>query len=284
MLEARRVVTFKCSGQLRDKINKTPWGAKLCFRKMLLLSCRVRLARPGRCEYVREFGFQAMKIEKVSIKNFRCFGPRGTKIKLESGVTAFVGGNGSGKTAVFQALSRLFGITPAQRAVRRQDFHLPADQQELQSGATLSIEVLFSFPELGGLDEDAAEDAVPEFFLQMAASAPGAPLKARMRLQATWTDDGTPDGSIDEDLRWITTLDDDFEWDDCKRVQAVERGSIQLIYVPAARDAAGQVTALLKGRLWQAAKWSDGFRERSAASAQNIQRQFEREAACAIYH
>jgi putative ATP-dependent endonuclease of the OLD family len=219
-----------------------------------------------------------MKIEKVSIKNFRCFGPRGTKIKLESGVTAFVGGNGSGKTAVFQALSRLFGITPAQRTVRRRDFYLPADQHELQSGATLSLEVLFSFPELGSLDEDAAEDAVPEFFLQMAASAPGAPLKARMRLQATWVDDGTPDGSIDEDLRWIATLDDDFEWDDCKRVQAVERGSIQLIYVPAARDAVGQVTALLKGRLWQAAKWSDGFRERSAVSARNIQRQFEREA------
>lgn len=218
-----------------------------------------------------------MKIEKVSIKNFRCFGPRGTKIKLESGVTAFVGGNGTGKTAVFQALSRLFGIMPAQRTVRRRDFHLPTDQQELQPGATLSIEVVFSFPELDGLDEDEAEDAVPEFFLQMAASAPGAPLKARIRLQATWTDDGTPDGSIDEDLRWITTLGDDFEWGDCKRVQAVERGSVQLIYVPAARDAAGQVTALLKGRLWQAAKWSDRFRDRSAASAEEIQRQFERE-------
>ena len=162
-----------------------------------------------------------MKIEKVSMKNFRCFGPRGTKIKLESCVTAFVGGNGSGKTTVFQALSRLFGVTPAQRTVRRQDFHLPADQQELQSGATLSIEVFFSFPELEGLDEDATADAVPEFFLQMAASAPGAPLKARMRLQATWTDDGTPEGSIEEDLRWITTLNDDFEWDDCNRVQAV---------------------------------------------------------------
>jgi len=216
-----------------------------------------------------------MKIERVSIKNFRCFGPRGTKIKLESCVTAFVGGNGCGKTAVFQALSRLFGVTPSQRTVRRQDFHLAVDQQELQPGATLSIEVVFSFPELEGLDEGAAEDAVAEFFLQMAASAPGAPLKARMRLQATWTDDGTPDGSIEEDLRWITTLDDDFEWDDCNRVQAVERGSIQLIYVPAARDAAAQVTALLKGRLWQAAKWSDPFREGSAASAQEIQRQFE---------
>lgn len=218
-----------------------------------------------------------MKIEKVFIKNFRCFGPKGTTLRLESCVTAFVGGNGCGKTAAFQALSRLFGITPAQRTVRRQDFHLPANQQELRSGATLSIEVVFFFPELEGLDEEAAEDAVPEFFLQMAASAPGAPLKAKMRLEATWTDDGTPDGSIDEDLRWITTLDNDFEWDDCKRVQAVERGFVQLIYVPAARDAAGQATALLKGRLWQAAKWSDRFRDRSAASAQEIQRQFERE-------
>lgn len=219
-----------------------------------------------------------MKIEKVSIKNFRCFGPRGTSIKLESGITAFVGSNGSGKTAVFQALSRLFGVTPTQRTVRRQDFHIPANQQELQSGATLSIEVIFSFPELEGLDNDAAEDAVPEFFNQMAASALGSPLKARMKLQATWTDNGTPDGSIDEDLRWITTLNDDFEWDECKRVQAVERGSIQLIYVPAARDVAGQVTALLKGRLWQAAKWSDGFRECITVSAQNIQQLFEREA------
>jgi len=218
-----------------------------------------------------------MKIEKVSIKNFRCFGRRVTKIKLESCLTAFVGDNGCGKTAVFQALSRLFGATPAQRTVRRRDFHLTADQQELESGAALTIEVLFSFPELEGLDEDAVEDAVPEFFLQMASSAPGAPLKARMRLQATWTDDGTPEGSIDEDLRWITALDDNFEWDDCKRVQAVERRSIQLIYVPAARDAAGQVTALLKGRLWQAAKWSDRFHRSSAVSAQNIQQKFERE-------
>ena len=127
-----------------------------------------------------------MKIESVSIKNFRCFGSRETNIKVESSVTAFVGGNGSGKTAVFQALSRLFGITLAQRAVRRQDFHLPADQQELQPGATLSIEVVFSFPELDGLDEDDAGDSVPEFFLQMAASAPGAPLKARMRLEESW--------------------------------------------------------------------------------------------------
>jgi len=218
-----------------------------------------------------------MKIEKVSMKNFRCFGPRGTDIELESCITAFVGSNGSGKTAVFQALSLLFGVTPAQRTVRRQDFHLPADQQELRSGATLLIEVILSFPELEGLDEDDTADAVPEFFHQMVASAPGAPLKVRMRLQAVWTDDGTPEGSIKEDLRWITTLNNDFEWDECNRVQAVERGSIQFIYVPAARDAAGQVTALLKGRLWRAAKWSDQFQDETATSVQAIQLQFESE-------
>src|SRR5208283_3698156 len=51
----------------------------------------------------------------------------------------------------------------------------------------------------------------------------------------------------------------------------------QLIYVPAVRDAAAQVTALLRGRLWQAAKWSDQFRHDSAAGAKEIQQLFERE-------
>ena len=223
-----------------------------------------------------------MKIDKVSIKNFRCFDSNGSQIELESGITAFVGANGSGKTAIFHALMRLFGVAPAQRAVQRQDFHLPVDQKQLQTGATLSIEVFFSFAELEEHDRDASDNAVPEFFLQMVASAPGAPLQARMRLQATWIDDSTPDGSIEEELRWITTLDDNFEWDDCQRVQAVERSSIQFIYVPAARDGAGPVTELLKGRLWQAAKWSDRIRLRSVRSAQAIQQRFEREEAAQI--
>jgi predicted ATPase len=218
-----------------------------------------------------------VKLERITISNFRCFGERARNIAFEPGVTAFVGGNGSGKTTVFQALSRLFGVTTGQRIVRRQDFHVSRDQEELTSGATLFIECVFVFPELEELDEDEVEDAVPEFFLQMAASAPGEPLKVRIRLQATWTDDGTPDGTVDEDARWITTLDDEFEWDDCKRVQGAERGSIQLIYVPAARDAATQVTVLLKGRLWQAARWSEDFRERTARSAADIQTRFERE-------
>jgi predicted ATPase len=218
-----------------------------------------------------------VKLESITSRNFRCFGERARKIAFERAVTAFVGGNGSGKTAVFQALSRLFGITTGQRLVRRQDFHVKPDLNDLPSGASLFVECVFAFPELEGLDEDEIDDAVPEFFPQMAATAPGEPLKVRIRLQATWTDDGTPDGTVDEDTRWVTTLGNDFEWDNCKRVQPAERGSIQLIYVPAARDATTQVTTLLKGRLWQAAKWSEEFRARCVKSGGAIQTSFEDE-------
>lgn len=219
-----------------------------------------------------------MKIESVSLKGFRCFGPNGTTIAFENSVTALVGGNGAGKTALLQALSRLFGVMPAQRTVRQRDFHLPPDQQELQSGANLSIDVILSFPELAGMDGDAVGAAVPEFFLQMAASEPGAPLKVRIMLKATWTDDGTPSGAVDEDIRWVRTLDDTYDWDDdCQKVPAVERGTIQLVYVPASRNVQEQVTSLLKGRLWQAAKWSQEFQQTSEDTARQIQVAFQDE-------
>jgi len=218
-----------------------------------------------------------MKIESIRINNFLCFGPEGTTIEWENCTTAFVGGNGSGKTAAFEALSRLFGISTADRRVRKQDFHLSPSTLELVSGSSLWIEVIFKFPELDGIEEDKAGNAVPEFFTQMSASAPEQALKARMRLQATWIEDGTPEGSVDESLRWITSLNEDFEWDECKPVLSVERSSIQFIYIPAARHPTTQVTALLKGRLWQAARWSDDFRDSTAKSSAAIQTQFEQE-------
>ena len=219
-----------------------------------------------------------MKIETLTIRNFRCFGPEPETLSLETGVTAMVGGNGAGKTAALQALARLFGVSSSQRQVQTRDFHLRPGETELASGATLSIECVLSFPELDGLDEDAAADSVPDFFNHMAATGPGEPLKARIRLQATWADDGTPDGTVEEDIRWIGTLDNDYVWDECQRVAAVDRGTIQLVYVPATRNPADRVTDLLKGRLWRAAKWSDRLSKTTERGAKLIQKRFEREA------
>ncbi len=218
-----------------------------------------------------------MKIETISIRNFRCFGPDWVEVSLQEQVTAFVGGNGSGKTATFQALSRLFGVTRADRTIVKKDFHIAHDEDELPDERTLEIECLLGFPELNDDDNEDAP-AVPDFFNHMAASGPDEPLKARIRLVARSIEDGTPDGTVEEDIRWITTLDDEFDWETCPKVSAVDRASIQVVYVPALRNAADRVTELLKGRLWRAALWSADLGARAAEGAEIIQNQFDQEA------
>ncbi|ROT94701.1 ATP-dependent nuclease [Histidinibacterium lentulum] len=218
-----------------------------------------------------------MKIESVAVRNFRCFGPEWMVVSLQEQVTAFVGGNGSGKTALFQALSRLFGVTRTDRTVTKKDFHIAHDEEELPDGRALEIECVLGFPEL---DEEEDEDApsVPDFFNHMAASGPDEPLKARIRLVARWVEDGTPDGTVEEDVRWITTLGDEFDWETLPKVSAVDRASIQVVYVPALRNAADRVTELLKGRLWRAALWSADLGARATEGAELIQNQFDQEA------
>jgi predicted ATP-dependent endonuclease of OLD family len=75
-----------------------------------------------------------MFIERVVLDNFKCFGSDRATVQLEDGLTAFVGANGSGKTALCEALLRLFGITSQERTVRVGDFHVPAE--ELSAPAT----------------------------------------------------------------------------------------------------------------------------------------------------
>lgn len=221
-----------------------------------------------------------MKIENIKLRNFRCFGPEWTELNFQEQVTAFVGSNGSGKTALFQALCRMFGITRSERSVIKRDFHINRDEEELPDGRSLEIECLLGFPELDNGEDDEGEDvnAVPDFFNHMAASAPDEPLKVRIRLVATWIEDGTPDGTVEEDVRWITTLADEFEWETCPKVSTVDRASIQVVYVPALRNAADRVTELLKGRLWNAALWSADLSERATEGARLIQDQFNEEA------
>ena len=101
-----------------------------------------------------------MFVEQLILTNFRCFGPISTTIDLSSSLTAFVGTNGAGKTAVLQALQRLFGITGDQRRLRRQDFHVPAAELATPPQRTLVLEAILTFPELDAGDANAG--AIPE--------------------------------------------------------------------------------------------------------------------------
>lgn len=192
-----------------------------------------------------------MFIEQVTLTNFRCFGPLGTKLSLDSSLTALVGANGSGKTAVMQCLQRLFGMTADHRRLRRRDFHVPWNEKVVPLQRELSIEAILVFPEL---DDGTETTAVPEFFQQMAADDNGK-LKVRLRLEATWVDDGTAEGAIEESYFAVRSLGD-YKPEDCVNLKGAERSRIQLLYIPATRDGASQVSALLKGRLWKAIQWS----------------------------
>lgn len=234
-----------------------------------------------------------MYVERVSLTNFQCFGPGTVTIPLDGDLTAFIGNNGSGKTAVLVALMRVFGFNQEARRVQAQDFHVPADENPDQRPAarSLAVDVVLAFPELedDGVGDDAGDqdpsggadmsgtDAVPEFFHQMAADSTGA-LRCRFRLEAHWDDDGSVTGSITEDRRVIRTLDDDYgeQWSE---LPAADRARIQLIYLPAARDGAHHLAAFLRSRLWRAAQWSDSFRQRLAEVAKDLNEQFANEPA-----
>lgn len=233
-----------------------------------------------------------MHIERITLTNFRCFGTDPTSIDLDAAFTVFVGANGTGKTATFAALGRMFGVTRGDRQVVPEDFHVLIDETEAPATRDLSIEVVIAFPELIGVDgagpADGDEDvgaadrlneesaSVPEFFRQMAATEDGH-LKCRFRLEATWTDDGSVDGTVTESLFVIRTFKKDYGEDDCSPLRAMDRSRIQMVYVPASRDGARHLTTFLKSRLWRAGQWSSDFRSFVDEAAAEIGEQFRAE-------
>lgn len=233
-----------------------------------------------------------MHVEQVTLSNFRCFGVDPTTIELNDGFTAFVGANGTGKTAVFAALGRMFGISRVERQIVREDFHVPIDEAGAPPARQLSIEVVIAFPELDDIDEasaageevdaDAADAprngsaTVAEFFRQMAATEDGQ-LKCRFRLEAEWTDDGSVDGTVTESLWVIRTFDSHYGEDDRSPLRAMDRSRIQMVYVPASRDGARHLTAFLRSRLWKAGRWTEELRTAVDEAAAEIGDQFRAE-------
>jgi putative ATP-dependent endonuclease of the OLD family len=123
-----------------------------------------------------------MRIESLRLSNFQSFGPEPTTIDLEE-LTYVLGPNGSGKTAVLEALSRLFSPLESQRKVKVEDFHVPVDRSASSvhdDQPTLWLEVDIDFPEAGDDDYHAS---IPPNFAHMAIDTGAAPLKGH---QAAW--------------------------------------------------------------------------------------------------
>lgn len=221
-----------------------------------------------------------MYVESVTLTNFQCFGAQPTTVSLDPQLTALIGANGSGKTAVCQALLRLFGVTQEQRQIQVEDFHVPADEEESPQERTLAIEVILAFPELDVADKSTPSSmtaSVPEFFRHMAATVDGQ-LKCRIALRATWTDDGLIEGTVEDERRVIYNFDEDYG-DNWVPFRGADRNRIQMVYVPASRDGARQITTFLRGRLWRASRWSDDLRGHVTDAATDLLEKFESEPA-----
>lgn len=218
-----------------------------------------------------------MHIDTVTLCNFRCFGPSPTTVKLDR-LTCFIGSNGSGKSAVLQALVKLFGVLPSDRRLTASDFHVPKgeklDDKETRS---LFIEVKIAFPKLA---EDNKDQGVPECFNQMIVENPGDLPYCRIRLEATWEKSNTADGEIDENQFWITTNEDDFEECSKKQMRGADRSLIHVHYVPANRDPAQQMRKSANSimhRLLRAMEWTQDFRDEVDDAVKKISNKFETE-------
>ena len=218
-----------------------------------------------------------MHIDTVTLCNFRCFGPSPTTIKLDR-LTCFIGANGSGKSAVLQALVKLFGVRPSDRRLTASDFHVPKGEKlDDKDTRNLFIEVKIVFPKLV---EDNKDQGVPECFNQMIVENSGDLPYCRIRLEATWEKSNTADGEIDENQFWITTSEDDFEESSKKQMRGADRSLIHVHYVPANRDPAQQMRRSANSiihRLLRAMEWTQDFRDEVDDAVQKISKKFETE-------
>ena len=204
-------------------------------------------------------------------------------VPISSEITAVVGPNAAGKTALLHAMSKLFGVSRAQRTVQRSDFHLGADDDsDDREPKDLFIDVLIGLPELA--DGTATPETIAPSFRHMRIEREGKSPVCRLRLEARWEDDGTVEGEVSQELFWVDTLDDDPAEDKCHPISAADRGLIQLYYTPASRDAAAQIkatTGALAARLLRAIEWSSETEEAVQTATKDLATAFEGESAIA---
>lgn len=222
-----------------------------------------------------------MYIERIIIQGFRCFGEEEVTLSLRPGITALVGSNASGKTALLQALARVFGISRAQRTIKRSDFHIAkGDDPDSRDPKHLIIDVRISLPELS--NETATAQTVAPVFRHMILKRKNKHPICRLRLEADWVDDNTLEGQITEQLYWVHTFDRKPPEEKKVKVFPGDRGLIHLYYTPANRDAGTQVratTGALAARLLRAIAWTENIHDCVDEVTESLTEKFEGEPA-----
>ena len=196
-----------------------------------------------------------MKLTKVIINNFRSFGE--SQIIELNNQTVLIENNSSGKTTVLQALSKLFSDKQNDRIIKKSDFHLPKGSRPGENTRNLFIETIFEFDELDGTPYS---PAIPSFFEHFTVSKDGAKPFLRIRLESSWEDDGTVEGSIDTQFYYISSDEDTIRDEDKHRAPRKDLDKIRVLYVPASRTPEkelGNASGSMLSRLVNSINWTE---------------------------
>lgn len=196
-----------------------------------------------------------MKLTKVIINNFKLFGTS-QLIEIDN-QTVLIGNNSSGKTTVLQALSKLFSDKQSDRIIRKSDFHLPKGLRPGENTRELFIETIFEFDEL---DRNSYGPAIPTFFEHFTVSQDDGKPFLRIRLESSWEDDGTVEGSVETQIYYISSAKEAFRDEDKHRASRKDLDKIRVLYVPASRTPEkelGNASSSMLSRLVNSINWTE---------------------------
>ena len=213
-----------------------------------------------------------MKLKKIKLKNFRCFGAEESVIEFED-LTTIIGANSSGKTALMAALLKLFGENSAERELIRSDFHLAKDvYSEEVNNLSCSIEAVFEFDELSqettGEDSGEADKrthAVPLFFEHFVITDEGKSPYLRILMEANWNSSSSPEGIVEAKYWCVNAAEGAPITDENKKYfSRHDLSHIKVIYVPALRNPLTQLKNASGTILWRVLKginWTKGVKD-----------------------
>lgn len=215
-----------------------------------------------------------MKIDSITIEGFKSFKEKIT-INLDH-LTAFIGSNGVGKTAVLEALSRLFSIEKSLRNINSDDFYIPLDEKlEDKDERDLAIEVKITFPELSNGGDTSA---IATSFQQMIIDEHNGEPYCRIRLESKWINSSIPGGDIEQSIYWITTSSDEIDETNKQPLNNYDRSKIQLHYIPATRNPLEhlkQSSSSIMNKLLMSINWSEDLKTEIESFSSTLKSKFQ---------
>jgi energy-coupling factor transporter ATP-binding protein EcfA2 len=210
-----------------------------------------------------------MLLKKVIVSGYKSISTESPQtIEFEPDITAFIGHNGTGKSAALEALNKLFSIDHSLRSITPSDFYLKDDVNK-DTPRSLVIEAWFTLSGVAG------NLSIPTLINGLTVSSASGEIIFRVRLEADLSFDYNPLGDVDENI-WVIDGDmDEPEADNKHRLSAPQRNAIQVNYIPANRDPLVQLkysSKAILGRLLKAIKWSVGEQKSFEEQAQELNR------------